>query len=141
MSDAILIIGEAPSLHGDPAVPLEGSVGKRLAEYAGLTWSDYLALTERRNIFQEPVEWSRVEAKGRAEVMFPQLLGRHVILLGQRVADAFAFHWPLLNWVSVGGVTVAIVPHPSGKNLWWNEPENRSQARRFLRSAFGVDDD
>lgn len=142
MSELILIIGENPGLAGDPTAALEGSVGKRIASYAGLKWGDYLAMTERRNIFPAYVSpWPRDEAKRRAEQAFPYLLGRRTILLGQRVADAFDFHWPLLNWVEIGGVTVAIVPHPSGLNRWWNEAENRSQARRFLRAAFDVDDE
>lgn len=141
MSELVLIIGEAPSL-GHPDTPLEGSVGKRLAEYAGLTWREYLDRTERRNIFPTHVDpWPRDVAKARAEEVFPSLIGRRTILLGQRVADAFNFHWPLLNWISVGGVTVAVVPHPSGRNLWWNDAVNRSQARRFLRQTFGVDDE
>lgn len=142
MSDLILMIGENPGLSGDPEATLEGSVGKRLATYAGLDWRDYLDRTERRNLFPVYVDpWPRDEARDRAQRAFPYLIGRRTILLGQRVADAFEFHWPLLNWVEVGGVTVAIVPHPSGLNRWWNDADNRSQARRFLRQSFGVDDD
>lgn len=141
MSERILTIGENPGLSGDSEATLEGSVGKRLASYAGLTWREYLDLTERRNLFPEYVHpWPREEARDRAELIFPSLIGRRTLLLGQRVATAFAFHWPVLNWVSIGPVTVAIVPHPSGLNRWWNDPINATMARQFLRQTFGVDD-
>jgi hypothetical protein len=38
---------------------------------------------------------------------------------------------PFLRWH--GGV--AILPHPSGVNHWYNDPRNVARARRFLRSA------
>lgn len=34
-------------------------------------------------------------------------------------------------------VRVAVVPHPSGINRWWNDPANVEAARSFLREALG----
>lgn len=142
ISEPILIVGENPSLVGDPETPLEGSIGQRLAEYAGITFAEYLERTERRNLFSEyQPEWSVPLARERARAMFPMLIGRRTILLGQRVSHAFELHWPPLNWVTIGDQSTAILPHPSGRNHWWNDATNRAQARRFLRATFGVDDE
>jgi len=32
-------------------------------------------------------------------------------------------------------VQVAVIPHPSGVNHFWNKASNRKEARRFLRDV------
>lgn len=142
----ILVIGEAPGDVGPPDTPLEGAVGRRIAELAGLSWDDYLALTERRNLLAvNPGEtWPTAEAAAAGDEMMPQLFSRRTILLGQRVARAFGARVPPLQFEPIleGRPDLgkwAVVPHPSGRNRWWNEPENRSAARRFLRETFGTE--
>lgn len=34
--------------------------------------------------------------------------------------------------------TVAVFPHPSGVNRWWNEPENVASAAAFIRECMEV---
>jgi uracil-DNA glycosylase len=139
MTGRILIIGEAPSQTGDPSAPLEGAVGARLAEAANISWGRYLVETERRNIFNSPVEpWPFREALIHAQSIWPSLIGRRTILLGKRVAEAFSVKLEILRWADVDdrGTMIAIVPHPSGRNLWWNDPEHRAAARRFLGATF-----
>lgn len=59
-----------------------------------------------------------------------------VLLAGTRVAAAFGlrgieyFDWT--NFAIGSRLPVAVVPHPSGVNRWWNEEENRLAAMRFL---------
>jgi uracil-DNA glycosylase len=135
----ILLIGEQPSAGGDPAAPLEGAIGKRLAEYAGLTLDEYLTRTERRNLIEyTSATWPTSQASLNAGMLWSSLIGRRTIMLGQRVAKSFGIQWQPLRWVTVDdrGTQVAILPHPSGKNLWWNEAENRAAARRFLTETF-----
>lgn len=142
MHQPIILIGEAPGLLNDHG-PLEGAVGRRLAEYASLTMSEYLERTERHNLFDSPIEkWPREEAALHAGVVWSSLVGRRTILLGQRVADAFGIRWRELSWAQLDdrGTEVALIPHPSGRNIWWNEAGNRAEARRFLREAFGTSD-
>ena len=84
------------------------------------------------------------EARERAAALVPRLSGRRVLLLGSNVAGAFGFFdRPALRWQTFyhfDGEThrrvgpTALLPHPSGVNLWWNDPENRGRAARFMRA-------
>lgn len=40
------------------------------------------------------------------------------------------------GFVEVCNLRVAVVPHPSGVNRWWNEPANVEAAGRFLRELW-----
>lgn len=141
----LLIVGEAPSRLGDPAAPLEGKIGKKLARLFGLDTEDYLAVTERMNVLEE---WPGKDEKGDA---FPLedareladkkkhlLMGRRVLFLGRRVEKAFgvvkstALDW---SWNAELKALTAVLPHPSGVVRWWNEEENVKMAETFLRNA------
>lgn len=75
-----------------------------------------------------------------------RLAGRQLIFVGRAVAAAFALpDLPFYAWVQKmipdhmpdGGqpYTVSCVPHPSGRNRYWNEPDNVRRASNFLRAA------
>lgn len=74
-----------------------------------------------------------------AQAMTPFLRGRMVVMLGRHVARAFdqedlPWHqWTVVRLPLVPMVrfTVAAVPHPSGRNHWYNRTENRCEARKF----------
>jgi hypothetical protein len=60
-----------------------------------------------------------------------------VLLCGHRVASAFMIHRAKyfvtdLECRRVAGLPTVVVPHPSGLNRWWNEPQNREQGKMFL---------
>lgn len=78
-------------------------------------------------------------AEARAAALALDVAGRaRVLLAGRRVAAAWPWRAPsdYLRWeAGPGGVLLAVIPHPSGVNRWWNEPEHRDAARRFLRAA------
>ena len=140
MIDRILIIGEAPSGDGPP---LEGRVGARIAEYASITEAEYLQFTDRHNLFNAPIsDWVPELARRSAEDIWPSMVGRATMLLGARVVTAFSLNPSRLHldWQAVDGqgTIVSMLPHPSGRNLWWNEAENRAAARRFLERTFGT---
>lgn len=136
----LLIVGEAPSSRGNGVV-LGELVGRRLAEAGGISLDDYLERTDRVNLFQRPLaRWDRVGARFHASLVAIDRT-RRVILLGRRVAAAFSLaHLDVLRWYGpattrLAARSLAIVPHPSGRNRWWNDPANRIQAERFLRTA------
>jgi hypothetical protein len=60
-----------------------------------------------------------------------------IVLLGRRVAEVFALadREPLTEIARNGGIgpVVLLLPHPSGKNLWYNDPGNRESARAAVR--------
>lgn len=140
MSERLLVIGEAPS---DDGAPLEGRVGRRIAEYAGITFDQYLELTDRYNLFPSPISgWFAEHAQQHAIDIWPMLIGRTTLLLGKNVTRAFGLTPSdlQLSWKQpTDGILIAMLPHPSGRNLWWNEAENRVAARNFLHGTFGVE--
>ena len=140
----LLLIGEAPGKKGNPRRPLQGRIGRKLAEVAGVEYERYKESTKRRNVFDE---WPGKDGKGdawnfslarkRAEEMVPDLAGKRALFVGRRVAAAFGFEslaW--MTWTDgPEGSKVAAIPHPSGIVRWWNEESNRKAAGEFLRSA------
>lgn len=141
-----LLIGEASR---DGGRPLDGPSGRRLAEAAGIP--DLYARFDVINLFPD---WpGRANGKGDA---FPKEMARthalslraqlarrqRVVFLGRRVAEAFlpltGADLPYLFWwpedAPQNRTRFAIVPHPSGVNLWWNDPENREAAAEFMRA-------
>src|SRR5580765_595681 len=156
--DRLLLIGQSPSINGDPRRPLiAGPTGERLRELLGLDLLAYVRATERVNLLAEypgkagkgdrfPLE----EAREAAVEMTPRLLGRRVIFVGHGVARAFGLKGRPLVWheraitISQLGVRGAIIgeisgwhqwaicPHPTGINRWWNDPKNKAKALAFF---------
>lgn len=149
-----LLIGQAPGPNTDPELPLfpvpRTSAGGRLQEMMGLTRGEYLATFERVNLlYKFPGRHKRddkfplAHARLAARAMKPLLAGRDVVLVGRNVATAFELEADFFDWVEwpvrrrcvvtrdPGTCRVAVVPHPSGRNHWYNKPENRELARAF----------
>lgn len=137
----LLIVGEAPSRL--VSEPLTGPSGRRLSELMGIEHGEMLERFERTNLL---ADWPGRDGHGSA---FPLLLAMSralelregpwdaFLLLGKRVAAAFGFRADVryLAWYEMADRRFAVLPHPSGVNRWFNEPANRAQARRFLRSV------
>ena len=91
----------------------------------------YLRTFERRNLVTG-TEWDRRAARQRAMETIEELAdtGRVVVLLGNSVREAFdralsgGLPPVLLHPQQAMGCTWRQVPHPSGRNLWYNVPEN-----------------
>lgn len=133
-----LLIGEAPGRTGDPSKPLEGRCGERLASCMEISPSLYARLYDRINVFDVPLNgpFPIKRARERARSMFDSLnfsKRPFVLFIGYNPARAFGVGDVFLNlrlWPELG--YCAIVPHPSGRNLWWNHPCNRRRASAFL---------
>lgn len=143
-----LLIGQAPGPNTLPGLPLHPhprtSAGGRLAEQMGLTPEDYIRYFQRINLLNKfPGRHKRddkfplAKAKAAAEAIRPLLVGRKVVLVGRNVATAFGLGLEFFTWGSYPALPamelfdVAVVPHPSGRNHWYNKPENRQQASEF----------
>lgn len=138
----ILFVGQAPGHGGDGRPPFLGRVGRRLSSLARLPESDFRRRARFANVLSL---WPGKSGKGDA---FPAGLareaaarfrfrdGERVVLAGMAVARAFRLNpRPLLTWRPFGPATVAVLPHPSGVNRWWNDPRNVAAAGRFVRRA------
>lgn len=143
----VVLVGQAPSRSSRPDTPLTGGrSGARIQELAGLTLLEYVRLFARCNLMSawpgaagaKGDAFPRGAARAAAAEIAPALRGRIVVAVGLGVARALGaeFGFPVglefLAWTTVGDVEIACLPHPSGVNLWWNDPANVRRARRFL---------
>lgn len=133
----VAIVGEAPSRSSE--APFDARSGRRIAELAGVAL-DAFALYNVLDAWPGHAgKGSRFpplrDARPAATDLLPLLAGHaRVVVAGKRAAAALGFREPYLVWADgpTGG-RWAVLPHPSGVNRWWNDPENADAARRFLR--------
>jgi uracil-DNA glycosylase len=133
----LLIVGEAPNRRGQGKRANTTFTGGRLAQLGAREIA-------RTNLLKE---WPGPSGKGSA---FPLELARpaaerllrrvprrvHLVLIGTRVAAAFGLpraRYEYLEWRRHRERWVAVCPHPSGVNLWWNDADNRDLAAEFFR--------
>lgn len=133
----VVVVGEAPGRGGGP--PLGGRVGARLS---GLLGADVSKVARLANLLDA---WpGRSTGKGAG---FPiddarraaaaMQLGTSALFLGKRVARAFGIRSPdYFRIYGVRGARVAVFPHPSGVNRFWNDPRNERVAMLFIRAFF-----
>ncbi len=144
MIERPLLVGMNNPYGADPRYALyplpERSAGGRLYEIinaaTGLSKRQYVRAYDRVNLVEGA--WSAAVARGRADLLIPSLAGRRVVLLGRDVQGAFGIAGALpmeerTEAVSTGWITFYCVPHTSGRNLWYNDPENRRLAIEFFR--------
>jgi hypothetical protein len=123
---------------GEPLeIDVIGSSGWRLFCVSGMTAKVYSICFERRNLVAEH-QWDDAKAKIAAEAFFKEMIGtrRKIICLGRPVWDAFG--WMTIDWcesLSIAGCEWFLLPHPSGRNRWYNEQHNVARARKVLRRA------
>lgn len=151
-----LLIGQAPGPNTDPELPLfplpMTSSGARLAKMTGLSFYRYMALFDRVNLLNYFPGKSKKEDKFpmspamiAASAMTPLLVGRTVVLVGRNVADAFKLETDFHEWAILrckrsepitkcdGMARVVIIPHPSGRNHWYNKEGNQELSEKFWR--------
>lgn len=87
---------------------------------------EYLDVFERRNLVRGMV-YDKKLATMAAERIYAELWGsgRTVILLGRDVQKAFGHPPVLLHPQLIGGTHWRQIPHPSGRNPWYNEKKNQ----------------
>ena len=148
-----LLLGMNNPLSDDPEFDLypypEGSAGwclwKMLPE--GTTRRQYLDMFDRRNLLRAR-EWDQRAARAAAQELLPELGGRRVVVLGSQVRAALGLPkaeplvWYKMLTPRVGqkaaAFSYAALPHPSGRNMWYNAPTNREAVGKFLVEAAGM---
>lgn len=125
----------------DGYLPLDpdGPTGRRLVDLIG---RDVFDLFDRTNVLDRKI-WSRQEAKRRADDVMSMMSGRDVMVFGNETWLVLSL--PRCLWLdhvaTVSGIrstTWYRVPHPSGRNRWYNEPSRRVMVRElFERVAHG----
>jgi hypothetical protein len=103
----------------------------------------YLDAFERRNLVVGP-QYDHKTAQARAVEMVTELTGsgRTVVLLGNSVREAFdraldgKLPALLLHPSEVAGCTWRQIPHPSGRNLWYNIPNNQRVVELLMEELY-----
>lgn len=138
----LLIVGEAPTERGDGEEPLLGSIGRRLAGLLFLSYpGEYRRTCDRLNLLQDfpgyarmstNVRWPGRAAEARADILREVFRGRHILLLGRRVARAFGHPRArfFTRWQEADGTTYGLVPPLLPR---WVKPESEDRARRMLK--------
>lgn len=138
-----MIVGQAPSSDAPDARPFTGRSGRRLAALLDVEHECLPVLFDLVNLLDrwpgkagKGDAFPMAEAKARAARLLPTFLARPwILIVGKATARAFRLRNPkYLEWVSFSGTSVAVVPHPSGVNRWWNDPANVARAEVFMRS-------
>jgi hypothetical protein len=127
-----VILGMNAPNGGNILHPAIGS-GRRLFEATGFFLADYLSTFVRINLLDLP-EWDAGSAKARSAWFKGAYAGRRIVVLGSPPWIALSLpKKDLFEWHhSEDGTSWAMVPHTSGKNLWWNAEENKERARAFF---------
>lgn len=151
----LLIIGQAPSRETEGKPAFTGKCGRFLAELLGTTQQQMLEVHDFLNILEHYPgkviggdRFPLIEARSRAWEILPRLWGRTTVLLGRNVASAFQLHGYEYARIyafselqrGLHGVQglVAIVPHPSGVNRFYNLEGNRVKVSKFLKELAAV---
>lgn len=143
-----VLIGQAPGPNTNPELPLyprpRRSGGGRLWALTGLTTSEYLAAFHRMNLLRtfpgrskRDDRWPAREARIAARAAEPLLEGRTVVFVGRNVASAFEYaELPWFSWSfnEQYRYRLVVVPHPSGRNHWYNRESNRLISQAFWES-------
>lgn len=86
----------------------------------------------------KPGSWDQKMARQMAAEAEAWLRGkrcpiRGVVLLGRRVGNMFMPGAAFGTTGRIGDIPVLLVPHPSGRNRFWNEAENVKKAKRWAK--------
>jgi hypothetical protein len=141
-----VLIGMNNPLNSDPKFALfpypPGCTGHRIfcmlqSRRPGVLRKQYLETFDRRNLIND-TEWvsSLPYLRDKAEQMRKNLVGRTVVLLGNEVRRAFGLRPVLVHPQEMDGVTWRQLPHPSGRNLWYNDRENYEVAALLIEELF-----
>jgi hypothetical protein len=136
---AAILVGMTNPLNSDPSHALypapEGCTGHRLwrmlHEVSGASRMDYRDGFERMNLCHG--EWTKEQARASARHLredigrLPSPQSLTVVALGREVARALDLpeEHGLVTPLVRDGVAWRQVPHPSGRNPWYNKPEHR----------------
>ena len=151
----ILLVGQAPSKKVTPALDAStpGSASFRLLALMGITRDEYMERFARVNLLDywpgsingsgsgDKFPKKAAQASARrilAQFQYPW----KILCVGQRVGECFIhksrltyYEWMLCPSNFPPAVRdVAVIPHTSGLNRYWNDPSNVKLAEKFLRN-------
>lgn len=139
-----LIVGMNNPISSRPEYALypwpRGCAGNRLFEMLrdvlpSATMHEYVKRFERVNLVSG--RWHRATARSAARALRPSLTARSVVLLGREVAEAFEISPSYPSGTPApDGAIFYLMPHPSGRNRQYNDPEVRHAAGCVLARLY-----
>ena len=133
-------VSQAPGYELYPAP--EGCTGHRLWTMLNerrpeVTRKMYLDAFDRRNLVVGTI-YDKKLAQAAAERIYASLWGsgRTVVLLGRDVRKAFGIPPLLVHPQTSGGTIYRQVPHPSGRNPWYNDKKNSNLVAVLLDELY-----
>jgi hypothetical protein len=144
-----VLIGENNPQFGDaehalwpePPNGTGANILKMLREHLpDLTQREYVLGFDRRNILDSKT-WNDRAAREAAAPLWSELGGRRIVLLGSKVFHSIHGKDTTppqpIDWVTdFEDRTWCLLPHPSVKNLWYNDPINRAAAEMLLAELY-----
>lgn len=118
-----------------------GCTGHRIYELLrtrvpGVTRRQYLDAFDRRNLVAG-VAWRMDLARENGARLRQELAGRHILVFGEEPRRALDLPKSLVHpLVELDGTTWRQLPHPSGRNLWYNDEKNRALAAALLAELY-----
>lgn len=113
----------AHALYPSPPNCAGARLWRCLADVGGHTRGQYARGFDRRNLFAWP---------GGVAQFAPPARGGTVVVLGQQVSRALGLGPQLVAPQQRAGVTYRVLPHPSGRNPWYNDEMHRLVAGLLL---------
>jgi hypothetical protein len=104
-----------------------------------VTRSQYCAAFDRRNLLDAKV-WKTDDAREAAQHFLdldvPKLIGRTVLVFGAQPRRLLGLPELLLHPQTMHGVTWRQLPHPSGRNRWYNDARHKAAAAMLLEELY-----
>lgn len=148
---AVFVVGEQLNANktSNERLACTGTFMTSLCNLAGIdNHVVYLrAASMRRNLFRPGQVITRTTMAENAELMLQhfqayadfygiQVRGRQVLLCGRWARDAFGYTGEYGRQSQDAANAVTWVPHPSGRNRFYNDPKNVASVRRLLGLVF-----
>lgn len=137
-----VLVGRAPGPQANQCGPLSGRAGTVLAGCAGMRRDAFLTAFNRVNVFPR---WPGPAPGGTGDAFPPRearerarrmlLVGQPLVFLGEAVAQAFGFREEVFAWGLCRSKMAVTIPHPSGLNRRYNDPDVRDRVGDVLRRA------
>jgi hypothetical protein len=116
-----------------PSETGKSTAAERLLAMSGLAREEYLKRFHRVNVLRQ-ARWSRWRARAAGAFLRRELRG-DVIVLGREAWRSMGLPRTEFfeSFAGSGGATFYLVPHPSGRNLLYNDRASRLRLKRLLR--------
>lgn len=118
----------------------QGSTGWRIwqmlkSRLPDVSRVDYLRGFDRVNLINSR-EWDAAEAWAAAEHLPSLYRGRTIVVFGEAVRKALELPKELVHPVQRRGCTWRMLPHPSGRCRWYNDPAQTALAAALLEELY-----